>query len=260
MLPDSLRYSTVLLHARLSLSRSMIRYSLFVQPLVYFVLVSLVFHPAAFERTYSQAALTAALVAAWGTVVFTTVGEIGRERSMGTLAAVALTPSGLWGAFLRKAVGSALLSGGPIAAWLMFAIVANGLGAASAGLLIAAVMVFIFGVFALGLFFASLLVVFDRSRFLMNYLELPIFFLSGFFFPTSVLGPLLRDVSGVLPTSWPVSVLRALAFGQPAQLTPVIGLCIGALLSFNALIAAWAILRFAEVSARQSGSLEEQIA
>ncbi len=238
----------------------MIRYTLFVQPFVYLVLVFSVFHLAGFERTFSQAALTAALVAAWGTVVFTTVGEIGRERAMGTLAAIALTPSGLWGTFLRKAVGSALLSGGPIAAWLVFAIVSKGLGATSAGLLIVAVMLFILGVFALGLFFASLLVVFDRSRFLMNYLELPIFFLSGFFFPTSVLGPYLRAVSGVLPTSWPISVAREVALGQSAQVAPGIGLCVGALVSSGALITAWAILRFAEVFARRSGFLEEQIA
>ncbi|MDO5656746.1 MAG: ABC transporter permease [Paracoccus sp. (in: a-proteobacteria)] len=238
----------------------MIRYSLFVQPFVYLVLVLSVFHSAGFERTVSQAALTAALVAAWGTVVFTTVGEIGRERAMGTLAAIALTPSGLWGTFLRKAVGSTLLSGGPVVVWLVFAIISKGLGAMSTGLLIISVVLFILGLLALGLLFAALFVIFDRSRFVMNYLELPIFFLSGFFFPISVLGPHLSAVSGALPTSWPVSVMREVVFGQPAQVAPAIGLFIGALLSSSALVIAWAALRFAEVSARRSASLEEQIA
>ena len=259
MFPERIRNSTVFLHARLSLGRSMIKYSLLVQPLVYLLLVFAVLQMVGSPRTLSQAGLTASLVAAWGTVVFTVIGEIGRERSMGTLGIISLTPQGIWGAFVRKAVGSVLLGGLPLLIWIGSVAAFQSLVLPDVGLAILALLCFMFAALALGLCFGALLVVFDKSRFLMNYLELPIFLLSGFFVPISVFGPKLHFVASMLPTKWPVEALRNIVLNEQTSVAPQIAIAVGFAMSSALFGAARLILRRAEYAARKTGALEEQL-
>lgn len=260
MFRERLRNSTFFLHARLSLGRPMIKYALCVQPFVYLLLVFAVLHMAGSPRTLSQAGLTAGLVAAWGTVVFTIIGEIGRERSMGTLGIIALTPTGLWGAFVQKAVGSVLLAGFPLLIWIVTVAVFQSLSLVEVALALLATAGFLFAALALGLCLGALLVWFDKSRFIMNYLELPIFLLSGFFVPVSFFGPGLQIVAGVLPTKWPVEALRGVVMQEPASTGPVTAIVVGFAISAAMLCAARLVLQRAEYAARRTGALEEQLA
>lgn len=91
------------------------------------------------------------------------------------------------------------------------------------GVLLAVFLVTMTALYALGMTFASLFLLFGRDAWhVSNALQEPVYFVSGLYFPIRALGPVAAAVAGVLPLTLGVDALRQVLLGDAARgLLPV---------------------------------------
>lgn len=170
----------------------------------------------------------AGLSGLWSVALFEGAYAIQSERWQGTLELVAATPAPFLLVIGGRLIGSmafALLSMAVsyvIGAWLFGydLAVRDPLGFAVA-------LVFaLFSLWALGLLFAPVGILWRAAARFLNVLEYPVYIFGGFLFPILLLPGWSRPVSYALPPYWAALALHGTAAGEldPAALAAVLGI------------------------------------
>ena len=171
-------------------------------------------HRADFDPMY--VIVGTALSGIWSTLLFAGSGAIGHERWMGTLELLAASPAPFFVVIGGKLAGTTIFS-------LLSLLLSYGIGALLFGypIVIAEpawfILSLVFAVVALwatGMFFAPLAILWRAvGRFLLG-LEYPIFALSGFLFPVLLLPGWTFPISSVLPPYWAAVAMHGAASGD----------------------------------------------
>lgn len=171
-------------------------------------------HRADFDPMY--VIVGTALSGIWSTLLFAGSGAISHERWMGTLELLAASPASFFVVIGGKLAGTTIFS-------LLSLVLAYGIGAllfgypiaiAEPGWFAVSLLLAVVALWATGMFFAPLAILWRAvGRFLLG-LEYPIFALSGFVFPVLLLPVWLLPISNVLPPYWAAVAMHGAASGE----------------------------------------------
>src|SRR5438309_3265536 len=171
-------------------------------------------HRADFDPTY--VVVGTALSGIWSTLLFAGSGAINHERWMGTLELLAASPAPFFAVIGGKLAGTTMFS-------LLSLVLSYGIGALLFGypisiadpvLFTLSLILAVVALWATGMFFAPLAILWRSvGRFLLG-LEYPVFALSGFLFPVLLLPIWILPISSVLPPYWAAFALHGTSSGD----------------------------------------------
>jgi ABC-2 type transport system permease protein len=159
-----------------------------------------------------------ALTGIWSTLLFGGSGAIGHERWLGTLELIAASPASFFVVFGGKLFGTTLFS-------LISLALSYAIGALLFGYRIvivdvpgfaASFLLALVALWATGMLFAPLAILWRTVGRFLGALEYPIFALSGFLFPILLLPGWTGPISYALPPFWAAEALHGSAAGTMA--------------------------------------------
>lgn len=193
---------------------------------------------------------------AWQASIWASGFGLQMDAFEGTLPAILSSPASRLAVVAGYGLGDFYLSAPSV---LLIALVGWGFGAtytienwllAAIGLLLIFVTTMIIGIACAGIFILS-----RNANPLANFLQTPIYIVSGFYFPRSILPDWLSDIGALLPITHALAILRAATlqgagFGDVAD--DFLKLCISSLLALA--IGIWSLGRV-DHELRRTGSL-----
>ncbi|MCL6451261.1 MAG: ABC transporter permease [Acetobacteraceae bacterium] len=146
----------------------------------------------------------------WSSVVFSSAGDIDRERYMGNLEYLLVAPTPFWGTMLAKILGNTCLGLASLCLTAFYVGVACGVPLeAPHPAALAMALVLVTGSFvAVAMMMSGVFTLSRNAWGLMNGLEYPVFLVSGFLFPVEALPAWVRPLSYAMLPTWAVKALR----------------------------------------------------
>lgn len=198
-----------------SFSRATFRFCVVVQPIIYAIIVYMMFRNSGIENFTAYVILGTGILTLWSTICFSSAGDIERERYMGTLQVISAVPTSFKTIILGKVLGNTLLGLSSMVitftfVWLVFK---EGLTITHPFYFLLALFIAILSFMAISMLLAAVFTLSRNSRALMNCLEYPVFILCGVLFPIEVLPIWVRPLSYILSPTWAVKLLRGSSLG-----------------------------------------------
>ncbi|MCD2257441.1 ABC transporter permease [Lactobacillus sp. CC-MHH1034] len=203
-------FYNVLLQFKMSLSRPMYRFTLIVSPIVNTMLIFEMFRKSNVSDAANYIVFGSGLMGLWSSITFSSIGDISRERYIGTLSTVYVAPLNFNLTIFYRIIGNTILSS---MAFLISIISAHLFFKISMPIyhkyyfIISFIMIIVsFSIISMPI--SYLMLISRKSSLYMNMIEYPIFILCGFAFPTNKLPALIRFISYVLTPTWTTKLLH----------------------------------------------------
>lgn len=250
--------SSLRVHCALTLARPTFQIVLVLQPIIMTTISYMIY-----RRTASAAALTgfvvlgAGIAGVWSSIVFSSAGDINRERFYGTLPAFLQSPTTLFVVMLGKLAANSLLSALSLVVGMLYATAVLRIPLAIADLPAfgLALLLFLLGANLFALTLSCLFLISRATTVLQNFLEYPILIVAGIFFPPDRLPSWARWLGWPVPLTWGAQALRAAAQpGTEPAFTRLLAINIGLITSY--LVLAILLFRVIERRVRVTASLE----
>ncbi|WBW94895.1 ABC transporter permease [Oceanirhabdus sp. W0125-5] len=207
--------SSSLLQMKQSISRSMFRFCVIVQPIMTAFIMFMVYKDRGYEDYVAYVMLGTAISSLWGTISYSSAGDIERERYMGALQVIFTAPARFRTIMLGKVLGNTVW--GIVSMIISFVFV---LLAFSVPLIIKHPVLFIIisligiiSFIAVAMMLSAMLAISRSTRVLMNIMEYPILILCGIMFPIEIIPVYIRWISYLLSPTFVVKLLRMCVFG-----------------------------------------------
>lgn len=203
-------FSSLNVHARQSFARATFQFVILFQPILLSFLLYMMLRGSNPVHAGEYIVVSSGLMNLWSSIIFSSAGDIDRERYMGTLECIYVSPSDFRLIFLGHVLGNLLLG--------LFSMILSSI-----------CVVFLFGLqvhienpieflcaftlsilsfTAISLLIGLIFTLSRSARILMNCLEYPIYILCGLVFPISVLPKALQFIAYVLSPTWAAQLLR----------------------------------------------------
>jgi ABC-2 type transport system permease protein len=224
-----------------------------IQPVIFASVAFYMFRSGSRGETLLYAALGAALMGIWSSVLFGSGGAIQWQRWQGTLELAVAAPPPLAIVFLPVTLATSVVGAYSLLATLLWGRLFFGihLELEHPFLFVLAVPATVFSLGCLGLLLASTFILYRHANALSNLLEYPVWFITGLLIPLSLLPGWVTPISWVLAPTWGVRAIRESAIGGDPL--PEILLSIGLAAVYFAL--AWFFLNLFERLARERATL-----
>lgn len=202
--------SSMLVQMKKSFARPMFRVCLLIEPIANTILLYYMFRHSGRSDFGTYVILGGGLTSLWEVILFSSAGDINRERYSGTLSLLFAMPTPFPAILLGKIMGNTVLSFITLILSYATARILFGLTLAvsSIGLLIAALVMAAISFVVISMFLAYALTLSRRTVLYMNCLNFPIFLLCGFAFPIDILPQWALPLSYALPPTWAIRLLR----------------------------------------------------
>lgn len=207
--------SSGIMQVKQQLHQAIVRFMIFIQPVLYGFIMYMMFRAGGNENFVAYVILGTGMMNLWSTIVFSSATTIDRERHIGTLEIISAAPVGFRTAILGKIVGSVVLGLISTINGYIFIIIISGekMTIAHPVLFIFNLIIIIISYIMIALVLAALFSLSRQARQLTNASEHPIYILSGFIFPITVLPVWTRPLSYLLSPTWGVKTLRLCVMG-----------------------------------------------
>ncbi len=207
--------SSCFLQMQLSFSRSMFRYCLLVDPIFFALITYMIYKDSSVENFIAYVILGTGLSSLFNNIVFSSAGDIDRERYMGTLEMIFTAPGGFRNIILGKIIGNTLLGLLSMLVVVVFLNIFFGVNMkiASPMFFVMAMLLSVVSFIAISLIMAAIFTLSRNSRGLMNCISYPVMILCGFYFPITILPEWSRVFSYILSPTWAVKLLREAVYG-----------------------------------------------
>lgn len=194
----------------LSIQRNMFRFCVFVSPLIQGLVLGMMYLNRSPEEFTIYAVFGSSLSSFWGTLLFSSVSDIDRERYMGTLESIFIAPAGFINILIGKIIGNTLWGIITIAINISFVLLffQQSLSISDYWLVAVTFLLMIIGMIVMALMMAGLFTLSRSARIAMNSLEHPIYILSGVMFPLSMVPIFMHPISYLLVPTWAVKLFR----------------------------------------------------
>jgi len=208
-------YSSCILQMKQSFSRSMFRFCIIAYPILFSWTLYLIYKGQDNSSFISYVMLGTAVTSMWGSISFSSAGDIDRERFMGALEVIFSSPTKFSTIMLGKVIGNTILGVFSMVLSFVFVIlffnvkftIANPLFFSLSMLL--GVISFTF----IAMMLSGLLALSRSTRVLMNCLDYPIFIFCGTVFPIEVLPTWTRPISYILSPTYVLKLSRTAITG-----------------------------------------------
>ncbi|MEX3625416.1 ABC transporter permease [Viridibacillus arvi] len=198
-----------------SFARETFRFVILFQPIFYSCLLYFMFSQSQIENVGEYVVISTGIMNLWSAIIFSTAGDLERERFMGTLEPLFASPSDFKFIFLGKVFANLLL--GLFSLIVSFVVtrfifdipvvITNPLQFGIAFVLTC------ISFMVISLIVALLFALSRNARLMMNSMEYPIYILCGIVFPITYLPSFLQYISYGLSPTWAVELLRMAMIG-----------------------------------------------
>lgn len=212
-------WETMKLQIKNSFARSTFKFTIIIQPIIFATLLYMIYKDSGINGFLSYVVLGSGIMSLWSSIVFSSAGDIERERYMGNLEILGVTKTPFTVILYGKILGNTVL--GFVTFLISFLWITVIFGEV---MIIKSPIMFLIGFLAMTISFMLLAVIlaliFTASRSaqsFMNCFEYPIYILTGMVFPLSVLPEFFVPISWILSPTWAIKVLRLATngFDQP---------------------------------------------
>lgn len=208
-----------------SIARPMFRFCVIAQPIVFGLLLGMMYLKRSPEDFMLYAVLGSGLSAFWSSICFSSASDVHREKWYGTLENLFAAPIGFKWIILGKIIGNSVW--GFLSVVLSVAVVSIGfqkpLIIASPLWLCIGLLIMTISLVAIAYLFAGLFTLSRNARVLMNFMEHPVYILCGILFPVELLPKALQVVSYMLSPTWAVKILQfAVRGGSVSEVLPYV--------------------------------------
>lgn len=201
---------------RNSMARATFQFVVLLQPLFVGVVAYMLFSRSQRTDFMSYVLLGTGLSTMWSSIVFSSAGDIERERYMGNLEQLMVSPTDFWYIILAKVIGNTLLGLFSLLLSVVYvvALFRVPIAVPNPGAVLLALAGTTFAFSMLAQFMAGTFTLSRNARGLMNGLEYPIYLLCGLMFPLQYLPDWVRPLSYILAPTWAFQALK-LGLEQP---------------------------------------------
>lgn len=255
---NSLCLATMIVQMKNSFARKTFQFTLLAQPILYTFITYYMFIYSEIDNYISYVVLGSGLLSLWSCIVFSSAGDIERERWMGTLAILFVAPASFPKIILSKIIGNTILSLLPFIIsflivrfiflepfiithfyWFLF-------------IFLLSIISFVAIAFLFSVFFTLS----KKAGSLMNCMEYPIFILCGMAFPLSMIPEPFHFISYLLTPTYATQLLRSSING--IENLSIFYLQIGLLILLSIIYIVLGILLFHKIDKkiRQKATLE----
>ena len=199
-------FSIFKIHYKISFSRNLYKFSIFIMPIFFSTLLYFIYS----GREMVYIIWGSGIASLWGLACYSSAIEIERERLSGTLEAVSVTSIRFEFIIFSKILANTLIGFISFAIVIIYSILILRIP-----LIISRIDLFLLSLFSLLLsllaisFLTATLFTLSRNAFaLMSSILYPIYFISGILFPVEILPSWVQYISTILPIRWSVSFLK----------------------------------------------------
>ncbi|TQR32830.1 ABC transporter permease [Lysinibacillus sphaericus] len=207
--------SSLVLQMKQSFTRPTFRFIIILQPILYSTLFYFMFKESKEINVGEYIVIGTGIMNLWSSILFSSAGDIERERYMGTLETITATPSDFRLIFLGKVLGNVFFGVLSMVLNVLFLVILFGIKISikhPLEFLISFIVVLIsFSIISMLL--ASIFTLSRNARMLMNSMEYPVYILCGVIFPVSILPNFIQYFSYILVPTWAVKLLRTSMIG-----------------------------------------------
>ncbi|MBI9012416.1 MAG: ABC transporter permease [Clostridiales bacterium] len=198
-----------------SFGRSMFRFCIFGQPIIYGLILGMMYLNRSGEEFLIYVLFGSGIVSFWSSICFSSASDINRERFMGTLESIFVAPAGFKNIIIGKIIGNTFwgLVSMIISSTFVLIVFRKPFTIDSPLLLATAFLLMTLSFIAIALFMAGLFTLSRNTRLVMNSLEHPIFLLCGIVFPVEILPRFIQPISYLLSPTWAIKLLRLSVIG-----------------------------------------------
>lgn len=202
--------STIKKQMKITFARATFRFTVLIQPVIFATITFMVYKDSGRSNYADYVILGSGLSTIWSAIIFSSAGDIERERRMGTLEYISVVPVKFYAILLGQILGNLILGLFGVIVSYLFSVLVFGVQFSIASPLwfIAAAVMSVVSFMAIALVLAALFTLSRNARGLMNCLEMPVFLLCGMMFPIEILPSWVRPISYVLSPTWAVKALR----------------------------------------------------
>lgn len=190
--------------------RPMFRFCLIMNPIMNTIFLYEMFLKSGQENFLAYVVFGSGLMALWGCICFSSVGDINRERYYGTLPLIYAAPVSFGTIITGKIIGNTILSSAGILVSYITAklITRDHIVVKSPGFLVISLLLTIISFSMVALCIAYLLMLSRKTTLYMNLLEIPVIMLCGFAFPIEALPQWAQMIAKVIPITWVIRLIR----------------------------------------------------
>lgn len=181
--------SSAVLQMKQSFGRSMFKFCMLAYPLLYGFTLYMLYKEHSSAEIMAYVMLGSAVSSLWGTISFSSAGDINRERFMGALEVIFNAPSKFYYVMLGKVLGNTVLGIGSMIISISFVSLLSGYAfrVVHVWAFILVVLLGILSFAAVGMMLSGLLAISRSTTILMNIMDYPIMILCGIAFPINIL-------------------------------------------------------------------------
>ncbi len=211
-------YRSALSQIRLSMARSMVRFVTVVQPIVFSTISFFMLRDSGITGYGEYVVTGSGLITLWMTTLWSSATDIDRERWMGTLELLLISPTPFPLILLGKILGNTVLGYIAFGLAYLFSLVGLRISLPLAHPLEVAVCLVAMAVAFLGfaLFLGLLFTLSRRANVIANGLSFPMYLVSGVYFPLTSLPAWVGPFGLLTPLAWAKEALRWAVVGQEA--------------------------------------------
>lgn len=227
-------WNTMMLQMKNSFARPTFKFVVLFQPIFFATVTYMVYKDSGIDSFLNYVILGTGLITIWSSIVFSSAGDIERERAMGNLEILGATSTPFPKIMYGKILGNTVL--GILSIIITFLWITLVFGEKVAVkhpfILLLGFLLMIAGFMGLSMIMALAFTMSRSARGLMNCLEYPIYILTGMVFPLAMLPKYVLPLSWILSPTWVVKIMQAAIHGytnsQEIVLPTVmlVGLCI----------------------------------
>lgn len=248
---------TIKVHMKLSLSRPMFQFIIFLMPFLFSTIAILIYGNSTSEQIFQYVVLGSGFVTLWSSIVFSSASDINREKYYGTLELLFTAPIPLWLTLAGKIIANTIWGLLSMLISYFYLLVIYRVPVTIEHPL-QFIFAYLFVLCSLSVFSFFLAMSFTLSRqayALMNMLEYPVYLICGFMFPITMLPDWVKPLSWVLPPTWGIELLRIISRKDMKQDELIVAWGVLLLLTVIYLVISLAYYRVVEKRARINGNL-----
>lgn len=250
-------FQTLRLQIKNSFARPTFKFIILFQPIFFSTITYMVYKDSGIESYLSYVVLGSGLLNLWSSIVYSSAGDIERERGMGNLEILSITNVEFIKILYGKILGNTLLGLSSLVSTFCWVAIVFGerLTISHPLLFVVGFLLMIISFMGLATVVGLLFTLSRSARVLMNCMEYPIYILTGMVFPLSLLPKFLLPLSWILAPTWVVKILH-LSVNGFTNLSEVI-LPVVVLVSLSAVYYLWGVMLFRYVhdKTRRDGTL-----
>ena len=199
-----------------SINRAMFRFCVIVSPIIWGLLLGMIYKEASLQDFTLFALLGSGLSTFWASICFSSASDIHRERWYGTLENIYAAPAGFRWIVLGKIIGNSLwgMMSIAISFFVVWVVYKRPLVIEHPLWFIIGLLIMTLSLIAIGYFMAGLFTLSRNARLMMNFMEFPVYILCGILFPITLLPKALQYVGHLLSPTWAIKLLRYSITGE----------------------------------------------